>query len=357
MNLSALGWNLFFQDQFKLYQAQGYAPARVVRGQKQLYDVFSESGELTAQVSGKFRHQADGDFPVVGDWVAIQPYPQEAKATIHAMLSRKSKVSRKVPAEKRRSGGKLDEQVIAANIDTVLIVIGLDRDFSLRRIERYLAFVYNSGANPVILLNKADLCSELETRLTEVESIAYGVPVHALSATENQGLEPLLHYLEVGKTVALVGSSGVGKSTIINDLLGAERLRVNVISASTNKGRHTTTHRELFVLPTGGMLVDNPGMRELELWGDEADLQGSFTDIEELAAQCRFHDCRHDREPGCAVKMAVAEGILDDQRFQSYLKLQKELHYLEKRRSQSAQLIEKERWKQISKFQRDFHKA
>jgi ribosome biogenesis GTPase len=359
MSLTEIGWNLFFCEQFEPYQAQGYVPARVVCGQKHIYDVLSDIGELTAQVSGKFRHQAsfDSDFPVVGDWVVIQPHLREAKATIHAILPRKTKVSRKVSGgASRLSGGITEEQVIASNIDTIFIVIGLDRDFNLRRIERYLTFVYNSGANPVIVLNKEDLCVDLETSLAEVESIAYGVPVHALSAKENQGLEPLLRYLEVGKTAALVGSSGVGKSTIINSLLGSERLRVDFISASTNKGLHTTTHRELIVLPTGGIIMDNPGMRELQLWGDEENLKGTFTDIEDLATQCRFHDCRHESEPGCAVREALEQGILDHKRFRSYLKLKKELLYLEKRRHQSAQVIEKEHWKQIAKSQRVFSK-
>ena len=358
MQLSEFGWNSFFQEQFKLYQTQGYAPARVVRGQKQIYELCSAGGDFTAQVSGKFRHQtvAEGDFPVVGDWVAMQPQLPEAKATIHAVLPRQSKVSRKVPAGKRLEG-KPAEQVIAANIDTLFIVTGLDRDFNLRRIERYLTFVYHSGAAPVIVLNKADVCADLEIRLTEVASIAFGTPVHALSARKRQGLEALRAYLAVGQTAALLGSSGVGKSTIINGLLGEERQRVSDLSDSTNKGRHTTTHRELIALPAGGLLIDNPGMRELELWGDEADLQGAFADITELAAQCRFHDCSHAQEPGCAVRAALSQCVLDHQRFRSYLKLQKELGYLAKRREQAPRVIEKERWKQIAKSQRVIQKS
>jgi len=352
MNLTEIGWNPFFREHFEPYKAQGYSPARVVRGQKNLCTVFSNVGELTAEVSGKLRYNAfsGSDFPVVGDWVAIQPYPKEEKAIIHAILPRKSKISRKVPGE------ITEEQVIAANVDTIFIVTGLDRDFNLRRIERYLTFVYNSGANPVIVLNKADICSDLDTRLIEVESIGYGVPVHALSATENQGLEPLLGYLETGKTAALVGSSGVGKSTIINSLLGVERQQVSSISSSTNKGQHTTTSRELITLPTGGIVIDNPGMRELQLWGDEEDLKETFEEIEELSTRCRFNNCQHENEPGCVVKEAVKEGVLDQKRYQSYLKLKKELLYLEKRRCQSAAAIEKEKWKRIKKWTRTMEK-
>jgi ribosome biogenesis GTPase len=353
MNLIEIGWNSFFRKHFESYKAHGYSPARVLRGQKDLYAVFSHIGELTAEVAGKFRHNVllNSDLPAVGDWVAIHPYPQEEKAIIHAILPRKSKVSRKVPGE------ITEEQVIAANIDTIFIVSGLDRDFNLRRIERYLTFVYNSGANPVIVLNKADICSDLDACLVDVESIAFGVPVHALSAKKNQGFEALFEHLMVGKTVALLGSSGVGKSTIINKLLGEDRQYVDSISTSTNKGRHITTYRELIVLPTGGILMDNPGMRELQLWGDEEDLKGSFSDIEDLATQCRFNDCRHEGEPGCAVKEALDAGILDWKRYQSYLKLKKELLYLEKRQNQSSHMIHKEKRKQIAKWAREHKKV
>ncbi len=360
MNLTEIGWNSFFRDHFEPYKVQDYSPARIIRGQKNSYRVFSNFGELTAEISGKFRHNAlsNSDLPVVGDWVVIHPYPQEEKAIIHAILPRKSKVSRKVAGgAERRSGGITEEQVIAANIDTIFIVTGLDRDFNLRRIERYLTLVYNSGATPVIVLNKADICSDLDTRLVEVESIVYGVPVHALSATENQGLEALLEYLETGKTAALIGSSGVGKSTIINRLLGVERQQVKSISESTSKGRHTTAYRELIGLPTGGILVDNPGMRELQLWGDEENLEGIFEDIEDLATRCRFNDCRHESEPGCAVREALEQGILDQKRFQNYLKLKKELLYLEKRQYQSSHMIHKEKRKQIAKWAREHKKV
>lgn len=352
MNLTEIGWNPFFCEYFEPYKAQGYSPARVLRGQQGIYTVFSSSGELTAEVSGKLRYHAfsDTDFPVVGDWVVIYPRPEEEKATIHAILHRKTKISRKVPGEITA------EQVIAANVDTIFIVIGLDRDFNLRRIERYLTFVYNSGAQPGIVLNKADICPDLDSCLIEVEAIAVGVPIHALSAKENQGFESLLEYLTVGKTAALVGSSGVGKSTIINSLLGVERQQVNPISSSTNKGQHTTTSRELILLPTGGLLIDNPGMRELQLWGEEEELKETFKDIEELSIRCRFHDCQHENEPGCVVKEAVEEGVLDQNRYQSYLKLKKELLYLEKRQCQSAAAIEKEKWKPIEKWKRAMKK-
>ncbi len=355
MNLKLLGWDSFFEDNFSAYRQSGYVPARISNEQKNLYQVYSEAGELSAEASGKMLYTAlsRSDLPVVGDWVALQAPPNDGHAIIHALLPRKSGFSRKAASgSDRRSGGVTDEQVLAANVDTVFLVSGLDREFNLRRIERYLTLVYNSGATPVIVLNKAELCDDIETCLFDVESIAFGVPAHPVSAKGQQGLDALREYLQPGKTITLLGSSGVGKSTLINALLGYERQQVNEISSHVNKGQHTTTSRELILLPEGGLLIDNPGMRELQLWGDESNLRSSFEDIEALALQCRFSDCQHHTEPGCAVQEAVQAGDLDSERLQSYLKLKREFEFLEKRQDQSADYIEKQKWRQIRKAYR-----
>ncbi|MCP4399291.1 MAG: ribosome small subunit-dependent GTPase A [bacterium] len=351
MNLEQVGWNSFFEQQIEAYQQFGWIPARISSEQKKLYQIYSDAGESLAELSGKMLYTAESrsDFPVVGDWVVIAPQPEGSPAIIHALLSRKTSFSRKA------AGNVTEEQVIAANMDTVFIVSGLDRDFNLRRIERYLTLVYNSGANPVIVLNKADLCEDVNFCISKVESIACGIAVHPISAREHDGIETLRSYTSEGSTVALLGSSGVGKSTLINALLGYERQQVDTISTHVNKGRHTTTHRELIVLETGGLLMDNPGMRELQLWGDESDLHGAFEEIEELALQCRFSDCGHDSEPGCAVKSALENGQLDRGRFQSYLKLQKEFEYLEQRQECSADYLEKKKWQQIAQFQKTLY--
>ncbi len=355
MNLESLGWNTYFERYFEEYTSFGFVPARISYEQKNLYQIYSEAGEFNAELSGKMQYASfsRSDLPAVGDWVALQALYDDGHSIIHAVLPRKTVFSRKIASgSDRRSGGMTDEQVLAANIDTVLLVSGLDRDLNLRRLERYLTLAYNSGAAPVIILNKADLCEEIETCLGEVESIAFGVPVHAISAAKQQGLGELNDYLQSGKTVAFLGSSGVGKSTLINVLLGYERQRVKTISSHVNKGQHTTTSRELILLPSGGVVIDTPGMRELQLWGDDSNLQHAFEDVEALAAQCRFSDCEHQTEPGCAVKTAIEAGELDEERFQSYLKLKKELEFLEARQEQSAAYIEKKKWKQIRKFAR-----
>lgn len=354
MNLEQLGWNSQFQESFSALTTQEYLPARVMYGQKQQYHVLAEQGEFIAEVSGKFRHQAsaNSDFPVVGDWVAIVPY-EEDRAIIHALLPRKSKISRK------EAGGATREQMIAANVDTIFIVTALEgyRGVNISRIERYLAQVYNTGATPVVLLNKADTCPDVATYVQDVKDVSFGVAVHAISAKEHQGLDPLMAYIQQGATVALIGTSGVGKSTLINCLLGEERLRVHDISGNTGKGLHTTTHRELIVLPTGGMLIDNPGMRELQLWGEEEQVDGAFEDIEQLAKQCRFNDCRHQTEPGCAIQEALADGSLTQKRYQHYVKLKKEMLFLEKRRYKSPEHIDRERGKQLSQWIRQRNKV
>jgi len=352
MNLIELGWDPFFERTFQQFEKQGLVPARVTNEQKLIYLVYSEYGELRAEVSGKFRYltPSKSNFPKVGDWVAVGARPEEGGATIHTLLPRRNSFSRKV------AGENTEEQVIAANIETAFIVNGLDGDFNLRRIERYLTLVWDSGINPVLILNKTDLCPKVEKRIEEVKGVALGVPIHPVSAKKAEGLDSLERYLGRGKTASLLGSSGVGKSTIINRLFGVERQSVFSVRQTDSHGRHTTSNRELIILPGGGMIIDNPGMRELQMWVSGEDLGESFKDIEELSLHCRFRNCSHQSEPECAVQDALRKGTLEVKRFQSYLKLKRELKYLASRKDQKARLAEKEKWKKISQWSKQIKK-
>jgi ribosome biogenesis GTPase len=344
-DLQTLGFKPFFQEAFAPYAAQGYSIGRVALEHKHLYRVYTEHGELLADVSGKFRYQAAGrqDFPAVGDFVVISVRKEEGKATIHAVLPRKSKFSRKI------AGNTTEEQIVASNVDTVFLVNALNNDFNLRRIERYLIMAWESGATPVIILSKADLCDDVAKKVAEVEQIAFGVPVLVISSVRNKGLDALLPYLGQGQTVALLGSSGVGKSTLTNRLVGREVQLVQEVRAGDDRGRHTTTHREMIVLPQGGLLIDTPGMRELQLWEADEGFSDSFSDIEEYAQACKFRDCSHQYEPDCAVQEALRDGSLDKGRYKNYLKLQRELAYLARKDDIRAQLQEKRKWKHITK--------
>jgi ribosome biogenesis GTPase / thiamine phosphate phosphatase len=344
LNLKTLGWNEVFEEEFLKYKKQGYEVGRIALEHKKMYRVFSEHGEFLAEVSGKMRFHAleREDYPAVGDWVVISARPEEHKATIHAVLPRKSKFSRKV------AGLTTEEQIVATNIDTIFLVNALNADFNVRRIERYILSAWESGANPVIILSKADLCGDIAEKIAEVETVAFGVPILPISAEKNIGLDQLEPYLNEGQTIALLGSSGVGKSTLTNALIGHQKQEVKEIREGDDRGRHTTTHRELIVLDQGGILIDTPGMRELQLWEAEEGLGMSFSDVEKLAENCKFRDCTHKKEPGCAVQKAISEGTLDSGRYDSYVKLQKELAYLDRKENQHAALAERAKWKQIS---------
>ncbi|MBN2239671.1 MAG: ribosome small subunit-dependent GTPase A [Dehalococcoidales bacterium] len=349
-SLVRLGWDSFFETHYNDNKVPGGIPCRVTSEFKNSYRIIGNDGEFPATLSGRLLYNLTGGYPAVGDWVVAVPFPDGEQAIIHAVLPRKSSFS-------RMAAGKFEEQVAAANIDTAFLVTALDgSNYNLRRIERYLTLAWRSGASPVLVLNKADLCDDVDTYLREAESIGMGVPVYAVSAIERTGLDNLKEHLQTGQTVVFLGSSGVGKSAIINALLGQELQETGEIRAFDNKGRHTTTRRELIVLPDGGMVIDTPGMRVIGLWGSKDDLQESFEDIEMLAAGCRFVDCRHDSEPGCAVKEALKTGELDAGRYRNYQKLQKELHFVAMKEDVFLRQEEQQLWKRRSKFGKQLKK-
>jgi ribosome biogenesis GTPase len=338
-----LGWDPRFEQSFAAHREDGIVAGRVCREDRDRYTVWAESGEIAARPAGRLRHAAieRGALPAVGDWVALRPSADGGVGLIEAILPRKSSLSRKaVRAGGPQYGpGRTEEQVLAANIDTAFLVSGLNEDFNPRRIERYLATAWDSGARPVVILNKADLCDDIPTRVAAIGLSAAGVAIYAMSAATNQGLEALAPYLGRGHTVVFLGSSGVGKSTIINRLLGAARQETRDVKAFDGRGRHVTTAREMIALPGGAVLIDTPGLREIGRWEDGGGLELVFDDITELAQGCRFRDCRHASEPGCAVKEAVVGGRLDPKRLENYLRLQREQAILVVRRSQRARMI------------------
>ena len=342
MTLEALGWN---QDLDRAFQAWAdkpdVRPGRVLIEFNYIYRVWCGGGEIDAVRSGRLTHRATsrGDLPAVGDWVVVRKLADENRGAIIAVLPRRSWFSR------RMAGHVTDEQVVAANVDVVFIVMALDDDFSPRRLERYLLLARESGASPVILLTKPDVCVDVPARVAEIAALAGDVPVHVVSPKFDQGLDRVAEHVPAGKTGALLGSSGVGKSTIINRLVGREVQKTRHIRESDSKGRHTTTHRQLVFLPNGGFLIDTPGMRELQLWDVGEAVKETFDDIEALALECRFSDCRHRDEPRCAVKTAVEEGRLSASRLESYVKLQDELEHLARQQDQRAQIEQKRRGK------------
>ncbi|AKG53825.1 GTPase-like protein [Dehalogenimonas sp. WBC-2] len=352
--LARLGWGTFFQEKFDVLNEPGTVPARVISESKGSCQLITADGELTGVIAGKLRRHGglDNVFPAVGDWVAVKPLPGEDKGIIQVVLPRKSKFSRKV------AGELTAEQVVSANVDNVFIVSGLDggRNFNLRRIERYLVLAWNSGAVPVIVLNKIDICHDVNDYISAVQSIAPGVAIHPVSAKERLGLDILRSYLTEGRTAAFLGSSGAGKSALVNALLGSERQQTGEVRGDDRQGRHTTTKRELILLADGGIVIDTPGMREIQIWGSEEDLQGAFGDIEAMALDCRFNNCRHESESGCAVLEALNNGHLHPSRLESYHKIKKELLFLAAKEDQNSRLQEKMRGKRFSKMVKQFKK-
>jgi len=341
-SLSALGWTPEWESAFQDLNHAGVEPARVLEEQKRLFRVGAAGGEHLAVLSGRLQEATARTVgrPAVGDWVAVEV--ASGRSRVHAVLPRRTALVRQAVF------GRTVPQVVAANVDSVLIVTSLNSDFSPRRLERYLALVWESGARPVVVLNKADLCADVARRAAEAGAVAPGVPVVALSARTGDGLDGLAPYVGRGETTALVGSSGVGKSSLVNRLAGETLQVVREIRVRDDRGQHTTTSRQLLRLPGGALLIDTPGLRELALWDAGEGLGATFRDIEEIAARCRFRDCSHDGEPGCAVRNALRTGALDAERYLGYEKLRREQAHLERKQDERAALDAKRRWKRMT---------
>ncbi len=333
--LGALGWTDELEAAFQSYAERGFEPARVVAEHRGGYFVRSARGDHLAHARGRMRdHELFSGMPAVGDWVAIVDAPGNHRA-IEALLPRRTKVSRKTPWL------KAEEHILVANVDTVLLIAGLDGDFNVRRLERYLIAAWDSGADPVLVLTKLDVCRD-EDLLAEAEAVALGVPVFAVSNVTGEGVDDVRALLRPARTFVLLGSSGSGKSTLVNRLAGRELMPTGGLRRD-GRGRHTTRHRQLLVLPGGAIVIDTPGLRELQVW--EGDVDEAFTDIAELAAQCRFNDCAHQTEPDCAIQAALETGELDEGRWASYLKLQRELRSVRRRAGSREHRELKRRWK------------
>lgn len=364
MRLEDLGWNPFFAAQLSNFDDPSLVPARVTEESKGFDRVRSEHGEYLGELAGKLRHHTPDPaaLPAVGDWVLVSPRPGEGRARIERVLGRRTKLSRKV------AGRAFREQVVAANLDVVFITSSLNRDFNPRRIERYLAIVWESGARPVVLLNKSDLHSldEASAFAFEVESVAPGVPVHLVSALDpaNPGLASIRSHLAPGETAAFIGSSGVGKSTIINALTSTASLPTRPVRAWDDRGRHTSTSRQMIFLPgaasggasNSGIVIDTPGMRELQLWNTTEGVAQTFDDITSLAGNCKFRDCTHHAERGCAVQAAISDGSLDQARLENLRKLEAELQFQQRKVDPALAHETKQRWKKIHKAQRDSYR-
>ncbi|MBX3486190.1 ribosome small subunit-dependent GTPase A [Phenylobacterium sp.] len=337
--LKSYGWSDALQDDFTPYAADGLVPGRIVIQQRGGYRVVTGDGEIDARASGTLlKVLRDDERPAAGDWVALEARPGETLALVHAVLPRRTAFIRKA------SGTRGGAQVVAANVDVAFLVASLNADLNLRRLERYLATAYESGAEPVVVLTKADLAEDVAGPVAEVEAIAFGAPVLAISSKTGAGLDAIAARLPPGRTAVLLGSSGAGKSTLVNALFGAARMATREIREDDARGRHTTTHRELVLLPSGGLILDTPGMRELGLWNADEGVATAFDDVEALAGRCRFSDCRHQGEPGCAVRAAIEAGALAPERLAAYGKLQAELAYEHRREDPRAAQENRRLW-------------
>ena len=341
-SIEDLGWCEFFERQWKAKKSEGLVRARISEENRGLYKIISEKGERWAELRGKLRHEAASRemLPAVGDWVLAEEHG--ARSTIHFVFERRSKFSRKT------AGKKTEEQIVAANVDTVLLVSSLNREFNARRIERYLSLAWESGARPVIVLNKSDLCENVAALRAEAETAAMGVRTVVASIISGDGIAELREIVRTGGTTALLGSSGVGKSSLINVILGREIQVTNETREGDDKGRHTTTSRQLIVVSGGGVLLDTPGMRELQLWDASEGISRAFADVQELAQRCKFRDCSHKGEPGCAVREAM-----DEERLANFHKLQREEEFLE---SKQDDALRAQRTKELRKMMKDVNR-
>src|SRR5215472_88108 len=352
VSLFGWGWNGYCEAIWQDLEHEKAVPARVIAQSRGMWRVAGDFGERSAEAAGKLRlaAEAGAEWPAVGDWIDAELQEGGGAAMIRGVLPRRSQFVRKL------AGKKIAEQVIAANVDTALLVSALDGDFNPRRVERYLAQCWESGAKPVIVLNKADACEEVRGKLQEMESVSMGVPLCIVSARTGQGFDQLGKHLARGETIVLLGSSGVGKSTMVNRLMGHAIQDVREVRESDSRGRHTTSERQIFALPGGALLMDTPGLRELQLWDAQEGILHAFADIDALAAQCRFTNCNHKAEPGCAVQAAIVAGSLDLERLDNWRKLRREMEFLQRKTDPAARQEEKQRIKQVMRGMRKMYR-
>ncbi len=350
--IESYGWSDALRHDFAPFAARDLIPGRITVQQRGQYGLVTDHGDLTGQISGKLAHDAEsGGYPAVGDWVAVAARPAEHAATIHAVLPRRTAFVR------RAADTVTVAQVVAANVDVALLVASMNADLNQRRLERYLATAWQSGARPVVVLTKADLADDPDSDIADAESVAFGTPVLAVSAVTGEGMDALAALLRPAETAVLVGSSGVGKSSLVNALAGEMLMATAAIREDDAHGRHTTTHRELIRLPSGALILDTPGMRELGLMDADEGLSTTFDDVEEIAESCRFSDCRHGNEPGCAVREALDSGELDPGRWKSFVKLQKELAFQARKEDPHLREAHNRRWVAVARANRARTKA